>query len=89
MHAERREQRELRALRLEESKLEVEKQRIAQDLQNQNRLYNLQVERIDIDKRRLDLDGQRFHMEKEERLAQLEQSEQLTVLLGKLADKIN
>lgn len=86
IHTEHREQRELKSVRLEESRLEVDKQRVSQNLQNNNPLFDLQVDRIDIDKWRVDLDEQRIHMEKQERSVQLEASKQLAVLLGKLAD---
>lgn len=42
-----------------------------------------------INKRSLDLDQQRFQIDREERSTQLEQSNQLAVLLDKLSDKIN
>lgn len=88
LYAERCEKRE-KAILLDENLLKVEKKRAIQDSRNKIGAYNLQVERINIDKRRLQLDEQLFQIGKEERSAQIDQSKELAVLPKSIADKIN
>lgn len=88
VHAERREEREKKTLRLEEDRLSIEKKRVERENEHQSRLYTLQLQRNDIDERRLELDKQRFDLDKHEREAQIENSKQMASLLNKLADKL-
>lgn len=88
-HAERREQREQKMIKIDEDRLSIERRRVEQDAETSNRNFNLQSQRFELDRRRLELDTQRHELDKQERAAQVEQSKQLTCLLSKLVDKLN
>ena len=95
-HANRREERERKSLKLDEDRLKldedrlvIERDRVRQEAENNTRLQSLQVQRNQIDERRLDLDECRFELERVEREAQIENTKQLASLLSKLADKLN
>lgn len=71
IHAERRERRVQKSIKIDEDRLSIERRRVEQEIENKNRAFTLQSERIKIDNRRLEFDLERFRAEREESSAQV------------------
>lgn len=71
LHAERRERRVQKSIKIDEDRLSIERRRVEQEIENKNRAFTLQSERIKIDNRRLEFDLERFRAEREESSAQV------------------
>lgn len=78
-----------KVFQLEADRLELETNRVKQDDDNSDRVFNLHLQRNDKDECRLDFVERRFVLETVDCQAQIENLKKHATLFSKLAEKLN